>query len=327
MLIKLYIMNLKELLTRVGFEALLPHLRVEPETAALYGYREAYDRLAAMQPNPDYQGEVRVEWSGDEQDEGRWIGVHHLAGDYWENDLAKEIVVADDVHLSIEEVAAKCLWEITFYGFSPREITQNVRSMCDEKPPANVYEVALERLEESIWRHQTPRRLRSKRKGYTLFDKAYFRKCFGESRMNRSKRKREYRQKQRSEFLEKSARRQRVIDELTAPGSSLPPGSLDFLYGVKQGVRYDFCGVDAARPLDYIRESMTRYLEVDRAKFDNAVIVLQQPASAVPLPVEEIERFEADMRRHWEYADMHFGWQPVPVGDEIRAVVLLNKMK
>ena len=85
--------------------------------------------------------------------------------------------------------------------------------------------------------------------------------------------------------------------------------------------------MDAARPLDYIRESMTRYLEVDRAKFDNAVIVLQQPASAVPLPVEEIERFEADMRRHWGYADMHFGWQPVPVGDEIRAVVLLNKMK
>ena len=77
--------------------------------------------MAAMQPNPDYQGEVRVEWSGDEQDEDRWIGVHHLAGDYWENDLAKEIVVADDVHLSIEEVAAKCLWKSHSMAFRPEK--------------------------------------------------------------------------------------------------------------------------------------------------------------------------------------------------------------
>ncbi len=114
-------MNLKELLTRVGFEALLPHLRVEPETAALYGYRRHTTAWRPCSPIRTIKVKFGWEWSGDEQDEDRWIGVHHLAGDYWENDLAKEIVVADDVHLSIEEVAAKCLWKSHSMAFRPEK--------------------------------------------------------------------------------------------------------------------------------------------------------------------------------------------------------------
>lgn len=321
-------MKLKELFAQVSFEALLPRLRAVADDHAdiLYRYREAYDRLAAMQPNSDYQGEAQVAWNGEDGGEDQWIGVFHLDDDEWKNELAKEIVVADNVHLTLEEVAAKCLWEITFHGFSPRQIEQNFRHMCDEEPPANGYEAALERLRESIWRHQTPRRLKCKRGGrhYTLYDKKHFHKLFFGGKMNRSKRKRRYRQERRRDFLKEAGRRQRIIDELTAPGSSLSSGSLDFLHGVGRCERYRYYGVDAMRPLDYIRESMGRYQEIDRTQFDQAVIVLQQPVSA-PLPAEEVERFESDMRRHWGYADMRFGIQFVPDADEVCVVVLLNK--
>ena len=82
----------------------------------------------------------------------------------WEEDLAKEIVVADDIHLTDEELAMHCLWEITYWGFSPDEREETWQRKFGPKVLNNKYEVALDKLEESIWRHQTPRRLRSKGK-------------------------------------------------------------------------------------------------------------------------------------------------------------------
>ena len=169
----------------------------------MYDYREAYDLLRAMTPNRDYEGEARVEWSGWD-DEKKWLGVHHLDGDAWEDALAKEIVIAEDVQIPIEKIAMLCLWEITFYGFSPEQIHETFDNMVNHKKPATKYEIALHKLEESIWKHKTPRRLRSKGPNgelYTTHDDAHFDKITG-NRMNRSKRKRKYRQEKRIKFLE-----------------------------------------------------------------------------------------------------------------------------
>ena len=73
----------------------------------------------------------------------------------WEEDLAKEIVVADDVHLTLAELAMHCLWEITYWGFSPDEREETWQRKFGPKVLTNKYEVALDKLEESIWRHQS----------------------------------------------------------------------------------------------------------------------------------------------------------------------------
>ena len=117
-------MTLKELLTQVGFDELLPHLkRHEPEHLDnLYAFREAYDILRNMEPANNFEGKIFVEWHGGEwEDEEKWIGVGPMHDCTWEEDLAKEIVVADDVHISKIEIAMHCLWEITYWGFSPDE--------------------------------------------------------------------------------------------------------------------------------------------------------------------------------------------------------------
>ena len=57
-------MTLKELITQVSFENLLPYLKtliVENESS-LYAFREAYDRLRLMEPAPNFVGEIHVEW-------------------------------------------------------------------------------------------------------------------------------------------------------------------------------------------------------------------------------------------------------------------------
>ena len=160
-------MTLKELLTQVGFDELLPYLEKHEleHLDNLYAFREAYDILRNMEPANNFEGKIFVEWHGGEwEDEEKWIGVSPMHDCTWEEDLAKEIVVADDVHISKIEIAMHCLWEITYWGFSPDEREETWQRKFGPKVLNNKYEVALDKLEESIWRHQTPRRLRSKGK-------------------------------------------------------------------------------------------------------------------------------------------------------------------
>lgn len=51
-----------------------------------------------------------------EQEEDR-VSVQSLDGDSWENELAKELVLSNNATLSKEEIAAHCIYDITFYGF------------------------------------------------------------------------------------------------------------------------------------------------------------------------------------------------------------------
>ena len=148
-------MTLKELLTQVGFDELLPYLeKHEPEHLDnLYDFREAYDILRNMKPANNFEGKIFVEWHGGEwEDEEKWIGVSPIHDCTWEEDLAKEIVVADDVHISQIELAMHCLWEITYWGFSPDEREETWQRKFGPKVLTNKYEVALDKLEESIWR-------------------------------------------------------------------------------------------------------------------------------------------------------------------------------
>ena len=115
-------MTVKELIMEVGFDDLLPYLKeiIVGHLDNIYAFREAYDILRDMQPNnPKFAGKV---WIEQEED---WVSVQSLDGDSWENELAKELVLSKDATLSKEEIAAHCIYDITFYGFSPAEIIEN----------------------------------------------------------------------------------------------------------------------------------------------------------------------------------------------------------
>ncbi len=231
-------MTLKELLTQVGFDELLPHLkRHEPEHLDnLYAFREAYDILRNMEPANNFEGKIFVEWHGGEwEDEEKWIGVGPMHDCTWEEDLAKEIVVADDVHISKIEIAMHCLWEITYWGFSPDEREETWQRKFGPKVLNNKYEVALDKLKESIWRHQTPRRLRSRGRQGERCVRIEFPIKLNFDRKNRSKRKREFRQNKRKEYLRKMAKRENLVRMLSAEGSSFGRSDVEFLLNVQYG--------------------------------------------------------------------------------------------
>ena len=114
-------MTVKELIMEVEFDDLLPYLKeiIVGHLDNIYAFREAYDILQDMQPNPKFVGKV---WIEQEED---WVSVQSLDADFWENELAKELVLPKNSTLNKEEIAAHCIYDITFYGFSPAEIIEN----------------------------------------------------------------------------------------------------------------------------------------------------------------------------------------------------------
>lgn len=349
-------MTLKELLDKVDFDSLAPYIEKTEgkHLDSIYAYREAYDILRNMKPTENFKGEARVEWSGKEYGEDQWIGVFHLDGDYWEDALAKEIVIGENVDLPIEEIAAKCLWEITFYGFTPEH--EGFERMLGRKI-RNKYDVMLDRLEESEWRHQIPRRYRSVHNVQRFISGDWGMKDLFCKRMNRPKRMREHRQEKRKKYLESMSRRENNILDLTVAGSSFVRTDLDFILTVRHGIKYDFRSVTGPyrqpdteidgqakistdtsteaqdtyiaihdKRLDYILESITGYQHIDLGQYDNAVICVRY-SSKYPVSDSALAGFWKLIREFYGYSDIRTG-TVIEDNDEreVKAVLLLNKM-
>ena len=105
-------MTVKDLIMEVKFDDLLPYLKeiIVGHFDNIYAFREAY---------PEFVGKV---WIEQEED---WISIQSLDADFWENELAKELVLPPNTTLSKEKIAAHCIYDITFYGFSPAERIEN----------------------------------------------------------------------------------------------------------------------------------------------------------------------------------------------------------
>lgn len=347
-------MTLKELLDKVDFDSLAPFIEKteKKHLDSIYGYREAYDILRYMKPAENFKGKARVEWSGEEYGNDQWIGVFHLDDDYWENELAKEIVIGENVDLPLEEIAAKCLWELTFYGFTPEHegfvIGREIR---------NKYDVMLDRLEESEWRHQIPRKYRVIHNGQRFVSGDWGMKDLSYKRKNRHKRMRKHRQEEREKYLESMSKRENNILDLTVTGSNFVRSDLDFILTVRYGIRYDFrsvtgpyfgpdtnilnptetdtesrtkilfpCNAGHDRRLDYILESITRYQYIDLSKYDNAVMCIRY-SSKYPLSDFTLGGFWKQIKAFYGYNDIRTG-TIIEDNDEreVKAVLLLNKM-
>ena len=324
-------MTLKELLTQVGFDELLPYLeKHEPEHLDnLYAFREAYDILRNMEPANNFEGKIFVEWHGGEwEDEEKWIGVSPMHDCTWEEDLAKEIVVADDIHLTDEELAMHCLWEITYWGFSPQEQLETFNRKFNYHKPTNQYEIALDKLEESIWKHQTPRRFRCRGENGERYTTRQSTRYLFNERKNRSKRKREYRQDKREEYLKQMAARENLITKLSAEGSSFKRSDVDFLLHIEYGRQYDYLSVTSGTDgrLDYILESITKYQYLTLEKSNNAIVFIIVP-TCYPLTKPELNRFNEAIRLHLGYDDILFGTSTYESSrQDVKVTLLLNRL-
>ena len=186
-------MKLKELLARCDFDSIVPHLlHIYPRHATqLPWYKEAYDILRHTE-SVDNDGTIQVAWCNDDVKYGGkpYIYISNCEGQCWEYCLGAQLDVADDVHIADAELAARCLWSLTFYGFRPDESDY----FDCYRTPRNPYEEQAKRLEDAQFRNYA-----RKRPGrfHALTDEEWKIYHHRQSRRNRPKRMRDHRQEVR----------------------------------------------------------------------------------------------------------------------------------
>ena len=259
----------------------------------MYQFREALDLLNHMEPSKEDCGEVRIEWSQDEYDEDRYISVHPLEGVCWDEGLAKEVVMAENLQIDEKDVAAHCLWSITFWGFGDEPDPEDEWPFSYPKKHRNKYDEALYQIQLSHWKHTTLRRYRFKK--HPLYTNIDFCMKRIKERKNRSKRKRDYRVECRENYLKRRSQRENFILKLTRCGAYLR-GEVDYLHQVDEGLYYPYNSRtwDESKRIDYILESINKYQDVDFSPYNDAIICLRA-SSEYPVSEDEKKRLLAGL--------------------------------
>lgn len=123
-------MTFKELIMNNDFNSLVPHLiKIDEQCEeSLEGFESAFNLIRQMEPRDDGE-KIVVDWSEPFEDEEPYICVTNLHNDDWEVTVARELQIDENVHLSDAALCAHCLWEITFWGFSPEEEDEHFRKL------------------------------------------------------------------------------------------------------------------------------------------------------------------------------------------------------
>ena len=288
-------MKLKELFDKYTFDEILPYLRkIEPEKEdSMYQFREAFYLLRHMEPSKEDCGKVRIEWSDDEDETERYISVHPLEGKRWDVGLAKEVVVADELKLDEKEIAARCLWSITFWGFED-EPDPEERNLFQYPPEQmNKYDVALYKIQLSQWKRTTPRRYRNF--SIPLCVDTFYADRRRKRNKNRIKRMRNHRVECRKKYLEMHSQREEFIMKLVRCGA-FEREDVDYLHQVESGMYYPYDSRtwDVSKRVDYILESINKYQNMDFSQYDDVIICLRA-SSEHPVTDAEKEKLIAGL--------------------------------
>lgn len=216
-------MTFKELLDSVRFEDVAPHIvRMYPDMEQSLGwYKIHFDMLRLMQPvfHKDANDKVcHITMKDWEDGIGLHLDAYPMEGDLWEHSLTKELVIAQDVKATNEELAACCLWHTSFYGFVEKHVDERFRiydldmTTLDRWNDSLYYKVRAMRNFSIIREHggfiPTVRQL-SKSKKAELIKQSKESIWFGKIPLNKIKRKKRF----RIEFMEHYYERMTVIGD------------------------------------------------------------------------------------------------------------------
>lgn len=292
-------MTLKELIMKYDFDSIMPELekRDDQINGRFAGYKEAFDILRMMEPDnkfhPEDTSHIEIGWQDSILDDGeRWIDVDG-ASCKWENVLAKEIKVAHDLDLTETEVLARILWEMTFYGFTPRRIEAHMEEWLPRKEPHNLHEKALWALQLRMYKNEVRKKDRwFDESGKGCYNMDYMKSMFNKPRLNRAKRKRKYRQELREEYLERMAKHDYLIQQLTK-NSSLKRQDVDFLMDAEHVniVQFHSHIVNREERIPYLMQLITDYYNWEWVDGTDMICLLRTSITA-PLTGQEKERFK-----------------------------------
>ena len=109
-------LTLRELILKSDFHAMMEYITNFSERMIgldWHFYRSVeYIRTMKVKYDSDYI--LAKNYNG-------WPSVCNLEGNSWHNLLGHPVQRAKDLHCTDTQLAAQCLWHLTFYGFTPEE--------------------------------------------------------------------------------------------------------------------------------------------------------------------------------------------------------------
>jgi hypothetical protein len=299
-------MTLREYILPTPFDALVPELIKidEPVRDNIYAFKEAYDILRRMKPTEPQEEFILVTIHEPDEDgpdlplEQR-IHAQHCGGDFWENDLAKTVVIEDGVPTIL--ALAEILWEMTFYGFDPYPL---------EEIPINRYEKKAEELDHRQFDNYARSKrgvLRGHLTEYALTTEEWEVYEHRFEHKNRAKRMRDARQERAIKHYERLGKIEKAIGRILACTSDVSHEDLDYLFNAKDICEYEFfsrvaAGEDRA---GYIRDNLSQYFHCDLSAYTRAEILLCA-STAYPLSSLEVAFLTQFFRRLLPTQDIRF---------------------
>jgi len=154
-------MTLKELLNSCDFKDIAPHIaQISNEAAGnLAPFKQAFDILRNLEPAAEGGGELEIVKCYNEFTQNTYPLVKQwFETGPWKYELNSKVIVSDELTLTDAEVAAHCLWELTYLGFdqsTPEGYDKAVKSILggqdrevtDTSNFYNPYALAAEKLE------------------------------------------------------------------------------------------------------------------------------------------------------------------------------------
>jgi hypothetical protein len=265
-------MTFQELLKTCTFKEIHPKLVEISHPDGEYsmgGFKTVFDELRLRKSASPADCKITISENPAEEDIPAYIRVSSDSGSlcyypHWDEILGWEIVVDENIHLSNAETAAHIIWEMTFYGYSEKEINDRFSRMFNRSNTAEDNE------EQHI--------MDLKKKLYGKRNK----QC-----MNRSKKKREYRWERRIEQLEYNRSIDKIVRKYT--------GKTDIerftcLYNAQSTVQHPIFTAIANRTdrAQYVVEIFTDYPLCNYNEFTHFYFLFTSP-SACEITDEEKE--------------------------------------
>ena len=222
-------MTVKELFNSLSFDEIVNALqnthRNDDSVSCLYGYKEAFDIIC----NTEFIGECG-EVTFNEAPEEEWFSpgnlpllANNVEGDYWENTVGKIIVKPDNNPFTDAQLAGAVLWGMTFYGFTPRQAKElfhnQIANKALTKYGRQIRALKTRRIFPYVsydTRKELKDELRDEPDCMSIYLSMEEWNNLGTrlKRMNRSKRKRDYRIRTRIEYLKTLDKRLHLIDTI-----------------------------------------------------------------------------------------------------------------
>lgn len=284
-------MTVQELFKSLGFkaisEALLhTHNRHEINIRNLAGYKMAYDLLC----NIKFDGEGgEVTFSVTPREE--WDDFHSLPlladnveGDVFENIVGKTVIRPTNNPFTDAELAGAILWGATFYGFTPKQREELLEEELSPTIPSPIaMQIKRLNLKKDLMycrnrkiRDELKKEMKSTSPDYTFSSEAmiwHFNQP-SKRKLNRSKRKREYRIDKRIEELWRLHKIQLLLDLLRNDIGVVPDGISNLIKSATsiKITSYESCPYTNLGRVDYLADLLlnTDYRVVDESSFEES---------------------------------------------------------